>query len=146
MNIKTKYHGEILLEEKDVWHFHKGIPGFENEKEFVILPLPGNEVFSIMQSVVTQELAFVMVDPFIFFQNYNFNLDESTMQQLVIEEEKDVIVSIIMTVKNPFEKSTANLQAPLIFNNKNKIAKQLILNNPDYKTRHPIYPDLNEEV
>ena len=28
MNIKTKYHGEISINDEEILHFEKGIPGF----------------------------------------------------------------------------------------------------------------------
>ena len=58
--------------------------------------------------------------------------------QLSIEKETDVGVYTILTIQDPFEKTTANLQAPLIMNTKNKQAKQLILSDEKYNTKHRI--------
>lgn len=139
MKIQTRYHGEIEIEEKDILQFEKGIPGFPDEKRFILLGLPEQDLFSIMQSVDTPELAFVLTSPFNFIDNYEFNLDENTIEQLLIENQEDISVFSIVTIQDPFEKTTANLQAPIILNEKNYQAKQLILNETRYKIKHPLF-------
>ncbi|MBS4174161.1 flagellar assembly protein FliW [Bacillus sp. FJAT-49736] len=139
MKIRTKYHGEIEIKNEEIWLFNNGIPGFPAEKEFILLPLPDNDVFTILQSVKTAEIAFVITDPFSFFQNYEFSIDDQTLEQLKLQNEEDVQVSVILTVQDPFEKTTANLQAPVIFNVNNKEAKQMILNDKQYTTKQSLF-------
>ncbi|MCQ6278695.1 flagellar assembly protein FliW [Bacillus sp. EB600] len=137
--IQTKYHGEIEVNKEDFLHFEKGIPGFLDEKEFIILPLSDDQTFSIMQSLTTPYVAFVIASPFHFFQDYEFKLEDSIVEELDIKAEKDVLVFLILSVGDPFEKTTANLQAPVIINSLNNKAKQVILNDRCYKTKHPIF-------
>jgi flagellar assembly factor FliW len=137
--IQTKYHGEIEMNKEDVFHFEKGIPGFLDEKEFIILPLSDDGSFSVMQSVATPYVAFVVASPFQFFQEYDFQLEDSIVEELDLKSEKEVMVYSILTVADPFEKTTANLQAPVIINTMNRKAKQVILNNGNYKTKHSIF-------
>lgn len=136
MKIRTKYHGETEIDEKEIWQFKKGIPGFPDEKEFVILALPENNVYGILQSVQTPSIGFVVINPFHFFPHYSFDLDDAIIEQLQLQDEKYVLVYSILTIQDPFEKTTANLQAPIIMNSKNHLAKQIILNNSPYKTKH----------
>ncbi|WP_428909637.1 flagellar assembly protein FliW [Niallia sp. Krafla_26] len=140
MKIETKYHGEVEIVNKDIWNFDKGIPGFPEEKQFVILSLPDNDIYAILQSTNTPTIGFVIVDPFLFFRDYDFEIDDATVEQLMIEKEIDVQVYSILTIQDPFEKTTANLQAPVIMNSKNNKAKQLILNDGKYQTKHLIVP------
>ncbi|KYD09174.1 flagellar assembly protein FliW [Heyndrickxia sporothermodurans] len=142
MKIETKYHGETEINEKDVLHFEKGIPGFPEEYKFILLPLPDQALFTIMQSLQTAGLAFVLTSPFNFIDKYEFSLDESTMEQLSIESQEDISVFTIVTVQDPFEKTTANLQAPIVLNIKNNKAKQVILNDSPYKIKHPLFEQL----
>jgi flagellar assembly factor FliW len=134
--IQTKYHGEIEINNEEILHFEKGIPGFLDEKEFVILPLSDDQTFSIMQSVNTPYVAFVISSPFNFFKDYEFKLEDGVQEELGIKAEKDVLVFSILSVGDPFEKTTANLQAPVIINSLNHQAKQVILNDQRYNTKH----------
>lgn len=136
MKIGTKYHGEIEIDSKNIIHFKHGIPSFLDEKQFYILPLTEDSPFFIMQSVKTPSLAFVMVNPFEYFQNYSVNLTDTVVDQLEIESEKDVVIFSILTIQDPFEKTTANLQGPIVINSTKKLGKQVILSDSPYKTKH----------
>ncbi|WP_071461313.1 flagellar assembly protein FliW [Bacillus massilinigeriensis] len=137
MRILTKYHGETEISE--VIEFEKGIPGFPDEKKFTLLPLSEENIFFAMQSIETPELAFIVSSPFHFFKEYDFKLDEVSVGELGIETEKDVEVYSILTVEDPFVNTTANLQAPIILNRQSLKAKQVIIHDSTYATKHPIF-------
>jgi flagellar assembly factor FliW len=140
MKLRTKYHGEIEINEKDIYHFKYGIPGFFDEKQFVLLTLEDTP-FVILQSVRTPALGFAMIDPFIYFIDYDFELDEHSVEQLQLSSGKEVAVYVILTVADPFENTTANLQAPIVLNYEKKLGKQVILTNTPYKTKHRLFPN-----
>jgi flagellar assembly factor FliW len=139
MNINTKYHGEIEINEGSLLNFEQGIPGFAEEKKFVLLPLPENDWFHILQSVSTPQLGFVVTDPFLFTKEFDFELDQGSVETLGLTDEKNVKVLTILTMKEAFIESTANLQAPIIINLANNKAKQVILNEPNYQTKHLLF-------
>ena len=43
MRLQTKYFGEIDCPEEDLLHFPEGLFGFEEEKEFFLLPFEDSE-------------------------------------------------------------------------------------------------------
>ncbi|WP_453993451.1 flagellar assembly protein FliW [Bacillus nitroreducens] len=139
MKIDTKYHGELQIDENEIITFANGIPGFLEEKEFVILPFGEETGISIMQAVENSQLAFVVTDPFFFFKDYDFTIDDQVVEQLQLESEEDVTVYVILTVLDPFEKTTANLQAPVVINHTKQIGKQVILTNTNYQTKHSLF-------
>jgi flagellar assembly factor FliW len=135
MRLNTKFEETVEIKESDILNFKQGLPGFEEEKQFVLIPMEGTP-FSILQSVATTELAFVIADPFVFFKDYDFELSASVQDQLQIEKANDVFVQVILTVSEPFEESTANLQAPIVINQQNNTGKQVVLTNGNYQSRH----------
>jgi flagellar assembly factor FliW len=139
MQIKTKYHNEIKVNKDDIIHFEKGIPGFLEEKEFIILPLSEDQTFSVMQSISTEYLAFLVASPFHFFPEYDFQLEDLVVEELGLRSEEEITIFSILTTEELFENTTANLQAPVIINTTNQKAKQVILNDGQYKTKHPIF-------
>lgn len=140
MTIDTKYLGDIEIEKEKIIHFETGIPGFEAEKQFVLLDIPENDLFQILQSVKTPELAFFVANPYHLFKNYTIKLEEHIIEQLEIKSEKDVVVLSILTIKEPFTSSTVNLKAPIVINITNKRAKQFIMNDDKYSMRTQIPP------
>ncbi|GKV56696.1 flagellar assembly factor FliW [Sporosarcina sp. NCCP-2222] len=143
MLINTKFHGEINITPDQIWSFPKGLPGFEEEREFVLLPIEGNQVFQVLQSTKTTEIAFIVANPYTWADDYTFDIDEPTMELLEINKEEDIFVLGVLSVRQPFSASTINLQAPLIFQIHNRKAKQMILNDNRFILRYPIgnYPE-----
>lgn len=136
MQIKTRYHEEIEVSKEEIIYFGSGIPGFPEEKEFINLSLGSNSSFSILQSINTEELGFVIAEPFSFFKEYEFELEESVITQLKIKDETDIIVYSIVTLGDSLSTSTINLQAPVIINKRENLGKQAILNTDKYHTKH----------
>ncbi|SDK03937.1 flagellar assembly protein FliW [Sediminibacillus albus] len=138
MKIPTKYFGELEIDRSRAIFFPQGIPGFNEEKEFILLDLPDNPVFHVLQSVGRQSLAFIVTNPYQFRKDYEFELDQSILGALEIEKQQDVAIFSILSLKDPFEQSTMNLQAPIVINLKNQRGKQYITNHKSYSTREPL--------
>ncbi|OMC89155.1 flagellar assembly protein FliW [Viridibacillus sp. FSL H7-0596] len=139
MQIETKFLGSVEIEEENIFTFEEGIPGFENSKKYVFLPLEKESPFGILQSITQVEVGFVVAFPFLFKKDYSFDLSESDKKALHVKEESDIITYSIVTLKEPFETSTLNLLAPVIINVKQKIGKQIVLqDNEKYALRHPV--------
>ncbi|MGE1114259.1 flagellar assembly protein FliW [Priestia megaterium] len=139
MKISTSYHGDIEIDNQQTLTFNQGIPGFLEETEFVILPLPEAEAFQVLQSIQTKELAFIITDPFQFFSDYDFHLEPQEIEKLQLQQAEDAAVYVLLTMSDSMEKITANLQAPVIINTKQQLAKQVILMNTAYETKHRLF-------
>ncbi|WWB86088.1 flagellar assembly protein FliW [Priestia aryabhattai] len=139
MKISTSYHGDIEIDNQQTLTFNQGIPGFLEETEFVILPLPEAEAFQVLQSIQTKELAFIITDPFQFFLDYDFHLEPQEIEKLQLQQAEDAAVYVLLTMSDSVEKITANLQAPVIINTKQQLAKQVILMNTAYETKHRLF-------
>jgi len=138
MKLKTAYMGEVVIDSKNIIKFEHGIPGFEDEKEFILLPIEENSVFQVLQSVQTEGLAFIITSPYAVTNNYNFELNEGTLKALDIKSENEVAVFGIVSLKETLANSTLNLKAPIVLNTTNKKAKQVILDNEAYTIRHQL--------
>ncbi|AMQ07540.1 flagellar assembly protein FliW [Sporosarcina psychrophila] len=145
MKIQSTILGEVEALESEILTFDNGLPGFENEKNFILLSIEGNEVYQILQSINSKEVGFVTANPYLFISDYTFDLDESTVEALNIESEEDIIILTIVTVKEPFNASTVNLKAPVIINTKSRIAKQCILEKTDYPIRYAIDAQMQKD-
>lgn len=136
MKIQTKYHGEMEIDQSKIIEFEQGIPSFLDEKQFYILPFSDESPFFIMQSVKTPGLAFVIVSPFEFYKDYSVKLSEQVIEALEIDSQDDIVIFTILTIQEPFNNTTTNLQGPIVINDKRKLGKQVILSDSPYKTKH----------
>ena len=79
----------LEVEEGKIISFFDGIPGFEEEKKFLVIPYSEESPFVFLQSLKTAELAFLMTTPFVFFPEYEFEIDDESIEALGIEKEED---------------------------------------------------------
>lgn len=138
MKIETKFIGDVEVNESRIITFKQGLPAFEEEEEFVIVPFDEGTPFYILQSIKTVDISFLVVDPFAFFNDFKVKIPDPTIEMLEIEKEEDVAIFVILTIQEPFSKTTANLQAPLIINTNKQKGKQLVLPESGYHTKHYI--------
>ena len=142
MQIQTALFGELTITESDIINFSEGLPGFETDKEFILIPLGENSPFFYLQSIKEAELCLLLADPFTFFSDYQIKLSEVILQQLEIPQENPpLIVLVVLTVPSDFKKATANLMAPVVINIEKNLGLQFIPEKTDYKTKHPLFPE-----
>ncbi len=140
--VNTSRFGEIEVDEKKVVHFKDGIPAFEDEHEFVILPYEEESPYYFMQSLKSPDLAFLLTIPFLFFQDYAFEVDDTTIAELGIKDPENVFYYSMVTIPNgSIRYMTANLVAPIILNSDNMQAKQVVLEKSNYSTKHRLFPE-----
>ncbi len=120
--------------------FKDGIPGFEEYKLYQIeLNEDTENPFHKLQSLEEPELSFTIMDPFTVKKDYDFNLTDSTIAKLEIKDPEDIAVYSMVTIPDgDYKNMTTNLLAPIVINANNKLAKQIILSETDYSTKHKI--------
>ncbi|WP_066824164.1 flagellar assembly protein FliW [Clostridium tepidiprofundi] len=138
MKFETKYHGTIQFNEDEIIYFKNGLPGFEELKKFIILPVEDNEFFNILHSTENNEVGFIVVSPFNVVKDYEFDLNEDKLKQLKIRDYSQVSVYNTVTLNSNIKKITVNLRAPIIINIEEKLGEQVILNDSRYLIKHPL--------
>ena len=137
MRLKTKYFGEIECPEEDKLNFPDGLFGFEEEKEFFLLPFEGSEGSLLcFQSAVTPELAFVAMNPFCLKPDYAPVLTGGELRAMGVERSEDLCFYTLCVVRNPVGESTVNLRCPVAVNDQTRRAAQVILEDGGYHMRH----------
>lgn len=140
MLVKSRRFGDLDIEEGNIIQFPNGLPGFPEEKGFVLLPYQENSPFAFLQSIHEPNLAFMIVDSFTFFPDYEFKLDDDLVQELNLSPQNPPQVFNIVTVPDKIEKTTANLLAPVMINVKEKLGMQVVLEKSSYTTKHLLFP------
>lgn len=148
MLLSTAQFGDVEYEPSDIITFPQGIPGFEEQRTFIIIPSGDVEFpFNTLHSTENESLAFIVTDPFLFVENYDFELSKGDADLLKISGEddlEDVLALSIVTIPENVENTTINIMAPLMINNKEKIGKQILLNEYD-EVKYAIFKKTSEE-
>jgi len=143
MNVNTKAFGTIDVNEKLKVKFPQGLFGFEEFNEYVLLDDEEHKPFFWLQSIDEKEIAFILIDPFLFRKDYEANITDEELADIGITSADDILIYVIVTIPPDGNPMTANLQGPVVINNKTMTAKQSILSDSKWKTRHDILAELN---
>ncbi|GIO35206.1 flagellar assembly factor FliW [Paenibacillus antibioticophila] len=142
MEIETAQFGRIGIADSQIYSFPKGIPGFEEHDRFAIIDIEGTP-FSYLQSLVQREISLLITDPFLFYKDYEFELPVSVIEELELGTE--IQIRNIVTLQGEMQQSTLNLLAPLVFNTASNIARQVILHDSPYTSRHLLWGSSSPE-
>jgi flagellar assembly factor FliW len=147
LKIKTTRFSEIDVKEEDIITLPAGLIGFPELKRYVLLDHDKeSSPFKWLQSLDDGAIAFVLINPLLFRPNYVVEVNEAEIGELELESEEDAVISVIITMPSNPQNMTANLKAPLVFNLKNRKGRQVILNNPEYTTRHNIVDEVKKRA
>lgn len=141
MQFTTSRFGEISYSAEDVLHFPQGLVGFPALNEFVLLEHKPDTSFRWLQSLSDPNIAFLVVDPCSFVEEYSPVLSDADAEALSITEETPVVV--LTTVSIPAGKPqdmTINLAGPLVVNTESKTGKQVVLDDEAYTIKHRVFP------
>ncbi|MDR2479731.1 MAG: flagellar assembly protein FliW [Treponema sp.] len=141
MKVATKAYGLIEVDKRQKISFPQGLFGFEALSEYVLLDAD-RQPFYWLQSLDVEQVAFVLVNPFLFRPDYELNIGNEELADIgIVSPEKALIFSIV-TIPPDGGPMTANLQGPLIINRDTRAGKQAILSDTRWKTKHDIMAEL----
>ncbi|MBI3581900.1 MAG: flagellar assembly protein FliW [Nitrospinae bacterium] len=140
MIINTRRFGEIKIDPSKILTFPEGMIGFGGRRRYVVLPFAEGTPFELLQSVDEPNLAFVVINPFLFKPDYRFDAADEDLEAVKAGGAREVVVRVIVTLPPDLAQMTANLQGPVLINEARLLARQIVLMNADYSLTHPILP------
>ena len=111
-------------------------PGFPKQKRYALIQTGEGSGFYWLQSVDTADLAFVVCDPRLFVADYEVPAKIDDLEGIALREAEQAQVFVI--VNKVDDLLTGNFQGPLVINVTNRRARQLVLSDKRYSTRHPL--------
>jgi len=142
MKVATKAYGLINVDERQKITFPHGLLGFESLRDYVLLDAE-RQPFFWLQSLESEQVAFILINPFIFRPDYEANIDNDELIYTGISDPKSALVFAIVTILADGSPMTANLQGPLIINRDTHTGIQIVLTDPRWKTKHDIIAELS---
>jgi flagellar assembly factor FliW len=138
VNVATLRFGDIEIDEKRVIEMPDGMLGFADRRFIIISPDRYGQFFWL-QSLDNPELAFVVTDPALFVQGYEVNLTPDEYERIKVSPDSEVIILAVVTMSPDVFAITLNLQGPLVVNPEKMLAKQIVLEEGKYATKHPLF-------
>ena len=142
MKVATKAYGQIEVDEHQRIRFPMGLFGFESFKDYVLLDSE-RPPFYWLQSVDVEQIAFVLINPFLFRPDFEMNIDNEELLPIGINDPAKALIFSIVTIPHDGTPLTANLQGPLVINKENKVGIQAVLTDSRWKTKHDIIAEMS---
>lgn len=146
MKIQTSRFGNITVGEDDVLQFPEGLLGFSDLDRFVLLDDPSDEIFAWLQSCDEPSIAFPILEPELFVENFKLGLNKSDLKLLNNETGEGLRPFCIITIPEDPTMMTANLKAPIVINVAQKLGRQCVLQDNKLEIREPIFTRLQQRV
>ena len=145
MKVDTKALGLIEIDDKQKINFPRGLFGFEDYCKFVLFDAE-HEPFYWLQSVDEKEIAFILINPFLFRKDYEANVSDEELTEIGIVSHDNILVFVIVTIPQDGSPMTANLQGPLIINRESMTGMQAVISDAKWKTKHDILSEISGTV
>lgn len=146
MIIQTTRFGQVQFEQAEMITFTEGILGFADLKKFVLLDDPNDDIFAWLQSCDEPGIAFPVLEPELFVENYKPNLAKADLEALKLSASGQAKLICIITIPDDPTLMTANLKAPVALNLADRTARQCVLQDNGLAIREPIFSKLQQRV
>jgi flagellar assembly factor FliW len=135
----SKALGEIEFTEDQVIEMPSGMVGFPEHHRFVLIPFADPEVpFLSWQCVDDPALCFILIDPALIYPDYEVTVPVEEFEDIHLKSSLEGSVYVVVTVPADPREMTVNLMGPIVVNHSSGKAKQLVLADPRYTTKHRV--------
>ena len=132
----------ITVERKDIIRFEEGILGFPKSHGYIMVPHEPDSPFAWLQSVDEDNLAFLLINPACVKPDYVVRLPQEVASDLKLTNVSDGVVLATVVVPEDPRKMRMNLRAPVVINARERLGRQVVLEDTSLEIRYPI---LSEE-
>jgi flagellar assembly factor FliW len=121
--------------------FPDGMVGCPSWQHFVLDEPNETAPVGMLRCLDEPEVAFYVVDPHEIMPDYALELNDGERDALQLDDPRSLNSRCILVVrKEPFSLS-ANLLGPVVWNEVNGVARQIVLANSGYSARHVLSTD-----
>ncbi len=146
MIVQSDRFGSIDVDAKETLTFPKGIIGFANETEFVLVRTNNSTAVGWLQSVATPHMALPVVSAHVLVPKYPDVDIESYAQSAGIGQNLDELAILVVLNAPPGIPATVNLVAPIIVNAVTRRGAQLLLEGSRFTTREIFMLPAKQEI
>lgn len=141
VTIESTRFGTVEFDDSIELTLDQGMIGFPHLTRYAILKQREDSVFMWLHSVEDPSLAFPIVLPWVFHWDYEVKLSDEDMAAIGVERADQISIYCVVSVGADVRKATINLFSPLVVNNDDRRARQVINTAEGYATRDPLFPD-----
>lgn len=139
MLINSHRFGSLEIPDNKIISMARPVLGFEKLGQFCLIEREEFWPFLWMQSVDDPAVAFIVVNPVLFKNDYRIEINPNEISELEATAAELIETYVIANVSDDWKLMTINLQGPILINTSNNKAKQLVLMNSEYKVQQTVF-------
>jgi flagellar assembly factor FliW len=139
VKIDSTRFGTIDVPDDTVLTLPSGMIGFGDLHRYTILKQREDSVFLWLQSADDGALAFPVVLPWVFYWDYEVDLSDADMAAIGVERADQISIYCVVNVGADVRAATINLFSPIVVNNGDRRARQVINTIDGYSTRDRLF-------
>jgi len=124
-------------------YFPRGLVGYPGWRRFRLAWLREDDPVAVLQSDDEAKVWFYVTSPKRVLPSYSVTLDPTLHAALELAEDEEPGMLCILVVHEDPLAITANLLGPILYNRRNGLAYQVVLQDTTYSPRHPVVPSRN---
>ncbi len=142
-SIQTKYFGKLPCAEESVFEFPLALPGFEDERAFVLIDTLESAPLVFLQSLSRAGLCFLAFPIQVVDREYRLAVAPEDLEALNLESGRqpavgaEVVVLALISLHDGLL-ATANLMAPVVLSLKTRRGLQAIRRDRLYSHQQPV--------
>ena len=135
MAIQSNRFGSVEVNAKDVINFPRGIIGFADEREFVLIRTTNAQAVGWLQSAINPGMALPVVSAHVLSPPYP-DVDIASYAEAVgLGTNLEELAVLVVLNAQPGVPATVNLVAPIIVNAATRVGAQVLLEGTRFSTR-----------
>jgi flagellar assembly factor FliW len=148
--VQTRDFGELPRDPSAEIEFPLGIPGFEDQRRFVLIEQHALTPLVLLQSLETSSLCFLAIAVSVLDPEYRSGIAPEDLRLLGLDENRQPRSgeeALFMAILSPSADGsfTANLLAPVVVNLRTRVGLQAVRSDRLYSHRHPLAPESPEQ-
>ena len=147
MMVATRRFGpieQVDVPEQHLYEFYPGLGGFEGHHNYALITDADSPV-EWLQSTSDPSVVFALLEPFLFYQDYGFELPDADASALGLNRPEQAMVRCILTLRESADAISANLMAPVVLNPQARLGRQILLHDSGLPLRFPVLDTLASE-
>ena len=141
-SILTRYFGAVEYEPAEILDFPHGLPGFPEQRSFLLIQSQDQAPLHHLQSLSTPELCFLVLPVSQLDAHYELAITTEDRQALGLFPDQPLqecdLSSFVILAKAKNGRVTANLLAPVVINAARGRGAQAVRTDARYSHQHPL--------
>jgi len=126
------------VEEIPVIELVEPLLGFGSDARFALVTLDETGTLCQLQSLDHADLKFLVVPALEFYPGFTPEVSDDVAKALGLTSAEEALVLLIVNAGDTLESTTVNLRGPLVINTTNRLAVQVVLEDPDLSVEAPL--------